>query len=248
MDQAILTDLRERLASAQAKARRLRCEAFVRYSPSVAGVHLLPLTLDSYNLLVAWGNPFVCGGPIAFTDIFQFIWAHHPEFGQFASSARRRVLLAVTRAMQPRFPTLSSIARVLAPFPRLHWLARFIEPSSEDLLQAAIDECSRIVVEGIGEFPTDHRSCDSTGPASEPLPFGLQAQVLGLMCREFGLPFSATRSMPMKELGQHLREVTWVGSKGKALLLTPEEVRIWDEYHAVLEADARAAETSPSVP
>lgn len=200
----------------------------MRYHPVVAGQALLPVTLDTYNVLVAWENPFVCGGSCDFTALFQFIWAHHPDFGQFNPAGRRRVLRAVLRALAPRHPVRNIVCRTLAP---LGWrfLSRWCEPTPAELEQAAIEECQRLVTEAIGQFPVERSSASDTAP-SEPLPFSLQAQVLGLMRRELGVPFAETRALPLKELSQHLREVSWVASKGRAMLHSPEEARVWTDY------------------
>jgi hypothetical protein len=232
MEAPTIQQLQERLHAAQAAARRLRSQAFVPYAPAVAGECLRPITLDSYNLLVAWENAYVCGGPRDFTALFQFIWAHHPAFGQFATVERQRVLRRVVRALQPRHPVLSAWAAVLCPLSRLarFCLGRFIEAPAAALESAADEEVCRLVAEAIGEFPTDRK-----GAPGEPLPFALQAQILGLMAREFAMPFQVTRALPLKELSQHLREAAWVASKGRAMLLTPDEAAVWHDYEAAHE-------------
>jgi len=237
-----LQHFRDRLEKAHANARRMRSEAFVRYSPIVAGQRLTALTLDTYNLLIAWENPFVVGGICEFHHLAQFVWAHSPEFSQFNDEARKLCVRNLALALLPNNPNLSDMARALSPLPKMNWLARFIEPTAKDLETAAIEECSRIVSEGIGDFPTDKAESKEEAP-SEPLPFPLQAQILNTMRRELGVPFSETRSMPLKELAQHLREMTWTASKGKSTMLTTEESEVWADYQAWREAQAKREKT-----
>ena len=246
-----LADFRARLAAAQANARRLRAEAFVRYQPEVAGHVLAPVTLDTYNLLVGWENPFVVGGECDEVALHQFIWCHSPDFGQFAHAARRRSLRRMLVALHPRHPFRGGLARFAAPFGAARgltgWFARrlrpWCEPTAEELAAAAIAECQRLVAEAIGEFPTSR-----PGPEAAPveaLPFALQAQILNLLRRELGLPFAETRALPLKELAQHLRELTWTASGGKAALLTPAEASVWAEYQEWREAQAATVNLTP---
>jgi hypothetical protein len=229
--------LRGRLAEAQASARRLRSEAYVRYTPVVAGQRLEPLTLDRYNQLVAFENAYVVGGAPRLEDLLGFVWVCSPGFGQFAEAARRDCYRRVLRALQPRHPVLGPVAAILCPLSRLvrAWLARFIGPTGADLLAEADAEICRLVVEAIGEFPR------SAGD-DEPLPFAFQAQVLNLLRRELGVPFAEARALPLKELAQHIRELVHVASKGRAPLLTREETAVWLDYERL--ADARAAAQS----
>ena len=221
-------DFQKLIAEARAKARRLRCEAFVEYSPVVAGQRLRPITLDTYNELLAFENAFVTGGAPGFEDIFGFIWIHHPDFGQFAAKARRRCLRQVMRALEPRWPIMSMVARVLAPLPRFGWLRGWIEPTPNELATEAAEEINRLLTEALCDFP-------SGSGDGEPLPFGLQAQILNLMRRELQIPFAETRRIPLKQLAQHLREIVHTNSQGKALQLTAEEAAIWRAYLASLQ-------------
>ena len=245
-----LQTFRDRLIAAQEAAAKLRAEAFVRYSPVVCGQALRPLTLETYNLLVCWRNPFVCGGAVTFDAIFQFIWAHHPAFGQFAHEDRHEVMRAVVRSLEPRFPTLGAVSRLVIPvIAKKRWwvripcsfaFQRFITPTYEERVAEAINEIRRIIHEGLAEFPTETRTAaDKSGAPGEPLPFSLQAQVLALMRRELGLSFDETRHLPLKELSQHLRELTWTLSRGKAVLMTPAEATVWREY---LDAETKASQ------
>jgi hypothetical protein len=226
MDTALTLDhFRARYASAQAEAREARAAAFVRYEPVLAGQVLAPITLERYNLLVAFGSPFVVGGPQTVEDLLVFLWCLHPGFSQHDAAARRACYRAALRALQPRWPVLNAIARTVAPFsPRLRRLLRpFLGPTAAELEIAAVEEARRLVAEAIGEFP---RGSDD----GEPLPFAMQAQVLNLLRRTLAVPYAEARELPMKELAQLLREAVHHASEGKAPLLTPAEAAVWRDY------------------
>lgn len=236
---AELESLRGALAEAQANARRLRSEAFVRYVPVVAGVRLEPLTLDRYNRLVAFENAYVVGGSPRVEDLLVFIWVCSARFGQFAEAERRACYRTVLRALRPRHPVLGPVARVLCPLSGL-WrrlLSGFICEDEASLLQEADGEVRRLVAEALGDFPRD----DSKG---EPLPFAFQAQILNMLRRELGVSFDEARALPMKELAQHVRELVHTASRGRAQLLTPAEARVWLAYEAL--ADRAAASEQPA--
>lgn len=216
-------DHRTLLHEAQARARRLRCEAFVNYAPILAGTAIRPITLESYNHLLAFESPYVTGGEPGLEDMFAFLWVHHPDFGQAHDRARRCALRAFLRHVTPRWPTLNGFIRFLAPFPRFRFLRRFIRPTHAERVAEVDAEIRRLLTEALGEFPS--------GPADEtPLPFSFQAQVLNLMRRELHLTFAETRALPLKQLAQHLRELIHTASAGRALLLTPEEAAIWRDW------------------
>lgn len=215
----------DRLAQAQDGARRLRCEAFVDYSPVVAGQRLRQITLPSYNQLCAFECSFVRPGEITFRDIVCFIWVHHPEFHQFNEAGKRRITHEVWRALNPRYAGVQSLIRLMCPFPRFRWLKRWIRSDAGELQIEAIAEIRRLVHEALHDFPRD-----DPGAEGEPLPFSFQAQVLNLMRRSLGLSFAETCALPLKALAQHLREILHVESKGKVAMLSPEEARVWSEY------------------
>src|SRR5688572_18063262 len=104
------------LEHAQADARRYRCEAFVDYSPTVAGETIRPITLETYNALIAFGNAFVTGEAIGFDDIANFVWLHHPSFGQFNREEKAQVTRRVFDALRPRFPALNAAAHFVTSF------------------------------------------------------------------------------------------------------------------------------------
>lgn len=243
-------EFREQLAAAQATAHRLRIAAFVDYAPLVCGVALRPVTLRTYTLLLGWGNAFVCGGPVALKDIVQFIWAHHPAFGQFATRDRRRVVRRVEAELRPAFPTLSAVSRTLTPFlARGRWFARqvaratrhFIRPTAAELTLAAIAEIRRILHEALHDFPPG----DDDAP---PSPYALTPQFVSLMVRGYSLDFPTARSLvsdlPLKELIEYIREILHRLSRGKDKLLTAEEARVWCAY---LDYQNAAAASVPAV-
>lgn len=225
---ADLQHFQQRLASVQETAARLRCEAFVDYTPVVAGQRLLPVTLPSYNRLCAFGCAFVTGAPVAFADLVCFVWVHHPEFGQFNARAKTRVTHAVWRALHPRFDGVQGILRFITPLPRFRWLARFHRPMGAELRAVAVADIRRLLHEALHDFPPP---AADDAPA-EPLPFAFQAQILNLFRRSLGLGFDDTRSMPLKQVAQHLREALHHASGGKAQLLTRDEAAVWADYLA----------------
>jgi hypothetical protein len=217
--------LSARLKRAQQRAAQARCEAFVHYSPVVAGLALNPITLGSYNALHAMRSAFVTGEPIRFDDVANFVWLHHPEFGQFNREAKRRVTNAVRNALSPSFPALNATVRVLMQFPRFRFLRAIARPTAEQLETEAIKEICRLVQEARRDFPK--QDAEERG---EPTPYATNAHFLNLFRREFGMTFAETSALPLKQLAQHYREAVHVASKGKAILLTEEEAAIWREH------------------
>lgn len=215
--------LSERLEAAQADALRIRCESFVDYSPTVAGETLRPITLQTYNRLLAFGNAFVTGEAAGFEDVANFVWVHSPHFGQFNRRAKRETTRRVYSALRPAFPTLNGALATLSKFPRLGLLGAFVVPSESDRLSAAAEEIRRLLKEATCELPVG----DGEG---EPLPFAFSAYVMNLFRRHLDIPFDETEQMPLRRLAQHLREVLRHISGGKALLLTRSEVEIWREH------------------
>lgn len=221
--------LAQQLVEVQEKARAMRCAAFVNYQPTVAGIRLQPITLASYNALVATGNGFVTGAGVGLYDVINFVWLHHPTFGQFARDEKRRVSNAVAGALSPAFPAINDALRVIATLPRFRWLRLFVRPTAAELEHAAISEIFRLLQEARGDFPTG----DDTG---EPIPFANQAHILNLFRRELGVPFAETLEMPMKQVAQHYREIVYHATNGKAVLLTDAEAAIWREHLAAKPA------------
>jgi len=215
--------LADRLHAAQREALQMRAEAFVSYSPVVAGERLNPITLGSYNALFAMRNGFVTGDGVGLVDVVNFVWLHHPAFGQFNRAEKRRVSRRVFSALSPAFPAINGAVRVLAQFPgwrRLRWLAR---PTAEERQTEAIAEIFRLLCEAQSDLPRG----DGDG---EPIPFAMNAHLLNLFRRELGMTFAETLALPLKQLAQHYREIIHHGSHGKAVMLTPAEAEIWREH------------------
>lgn len=220
----------ERLAAVHAASRALRCEAFVDYAPTVAGIRLRPITITSYNLLVATRNGFVTGAGVGVLDIINFVWVHHPAFGQFAHADKRRVSRAAYAAVCPAFPAINALVRVAMTVPRFRWLRWFARPTAEERVEPITREIVRLLTEARGDFPTG----DDGG---EPAPFANQAHLLNLFRRELGMTFAETSALPMKQVAQHYRELIHHATAGKAVLMTPAEAEIWREH---LQAPAPA--------
>jgi hypothetical protein len=252
-----LIDRQQRLAAAQARARTLRHRSFVRYKPFVAGHTLEPITLESYNRLLAFENAFVAGGPISFNDIAVFVWVHHKDFGQF-SSARGPVIRSVWRALNPKFPALNFLLAVflpLMPYRRmsagrpLSWImapvrrlmVSLVRPTHAARVATAVQEIRRLLDEALFDMPPPEDGMD--GASCEPAPYAFQAQLLNLFRRHLGMTFEETRRIPLCELAEHLREIIDSTAHGKKPLLTPEEAAIWREHldERTKEEEARAA-------
>jgi len=225
--------IRQRITEHRAEIARLRCEAFVDYAPEVAGVQLRPVTLASYNRLMAFQNPFVCGGPVDFGAVFVFVWAHHPEFGQFAQDAKQRALRRVYRALHPRAPNINTFVRFACQFPGWRWLRRFARPTAEERLAEAVAEARRIVDEALHDFPLGSDDDADRGPS----PVTMQAQLLNTFRRELAMSYAETEALPLKKLVQLLRETVHHRTGGKGLsLITREEAALVREHLTRREA------------
>lgn len=226
----------QRIAEHRAEIARLRSEAFVDYAPEVAGVVLRPLTLSTYNRLAAFQSPFVVGGPVDFQALFVFVWVHHPEFGQFASTAKRRALRTVWRALNPRFPNLNLAVRFVSQFPGWRWARRFARPTEEERMADAISEARRIVAEALHDFPLGSDDEADRGPS----PVTLQAQLLNTFRRDLGMSYTETEALPLKKLVQLLRESVHQKTGGKGLsLITREEAALIREHLSRREAELK---------
>lgn len=229
---AQLHPLSQRLHEVQQEVARHRVEAFVDYSPEVCGIALRPITLDSWNALMAFQNGFVTAGGVSFIDVVNFVWLHHPNFGQFNRREKKRVTYAVWRALTPRLAALNGAIHFLVQFRHFRWLGRFRRQTGVDRFQEAVEEIRRLLVEATRDIPRG----DEDG---NPLPFSFQAFVLNLFRRELGMPFAETRAIPLKQLAEHLRDILHHRSAGKAILLTPEETAVWADYLAEKTAEAQ---------
>ena len=213
----------DRLKAAQAAARRVRTEAFVAYRPTVAGIVLNPVTLGSYNALNAFGNAFVSGRSPALADVINFVWLHHPDFGQFHRDEKRRISRRVDCALTPHFPVLNEFLRIVCTFPRFRFLRHLVRPSALDLQGEAVLEITRLIEEARGDFPSGEE-------AGEPNAFSIHAHILNLFRRELGMTFAETLALPLKQITQHYREIIHHSTHGKALMLTRAEAEIWREH------------------
>lgn len=229
--------LADRLRAAQEKAAQMRAEAFVDYWPVIAGERLRPITLASYNTLAAMGNGFVTGAGAGLVDIVNFIWLHHPHFGQFNRRDKARVSRRVVAALSPAFPAINGAVRVLCQLPGWRGLRRLARPTAEELRGEAAAEIARLLREACGDLPRGEGE-------GEPIPFAQAAHMLNFFRRELGMTFAETLALPLKQLAQHYRELIHHGSRGKAVLLTPEEAAIWREHLDPREETA----TAPAAP
>lgn len=228
---------RQLLEAAQARAALRRAQALVDYAPTLCGLRLRPVSLDSHNALLAFENGFVTGAGITLVDVVNFVWLHHPEFGQFNRAAKRRVTLAVARWHYRGFHRTNDFLRSCACFPGLRWLShRWVTRSTvATRITETITEIRRLLTEALVDFPKG----DDEG---EPLPFSHPVYILNTLRRRLDIPHAETRALPLKFVAQILRECVHHASDGKALLLTAEEAAIWaDDLAAKTEAAQAAA-------
>lgn len=227
----------QKITEHRAEIARLRCEAFVDYTPEVAGIRLRPVTLASYNRLLAFQSPFVLGGSVDFTAVFVFAWVHHPEFGEFAVKAKRRALRRLWRALHPRWPHLNLFARFVGQFPGWRWVYRMSVPTAEERFAEAVAEIRRLLEEAMHDFPLSSDDEDKRQPA----PVSLQAQLLNTFRRELSLTYAETESLPLKRLVQLLRESVYHKTGGKGLsLITRTEAALIREHLANRESQLNA--------
>jgi hypothetical protein len=223
-----------RLAAARDRANLRRCEAFVDYAPTVCGLRLRPITLASYNQLVAFQSPLINGEAVDLEAVLVFVWLHHPDFGQDAHAARRRVFRAAFRALRPRYPNFNTLVHMVSGLPQFRWLRRFRRPTAEDLFSEAAAEIRRQITEALEDFPREQAEpIDERGqPKLKPdgPSVALLAQILHLFAREYRLSPQQTEALPMRRVVQLLREC-YVASGAKGIaLMHPEESRVWREY------------------
>ena len=216
-------DLAEKLERTQAEIRQARSAAFVDYRPTVLGVELNPITVGSYNRLIAFESPFVMGGAVDFAAVFGFVWLHHPAFRQGAETQRKRLLRACWRAVNPRFENLNIFIHIASQFPGFRWMARFRRQTAAARLADAVAEIRRLVDEALNDFPKG----DEDAPAA---PVAMHAQLLNTFRRTLSLTYAETEAMPLKRAVQLLRETMHAaGSKGIGMM-HPREAAIWREH------------------
>lgn len=229
----------ERLAEAQQEAAQARATAFVAYTPEVCGFRLKPVSLDSFNALDAFQNAFFHGGAIKFEDIANFVWIHHPEFGQFNRAKKTEVTCAVYRYLTPHFSRLNELVWFASVLPRFRWMRHFRRVRSSERQAETIDEIRRLMTEATADMPGGG---DSENGDKKPIEFSFQAYLMNTFKRHLGISFEDTRTMPMRQLAEHYREILHHVSNGKALLLTRKEAGIiaeeLDELQAAIDATA----------
>lgn len=244
----------ERLAEIRARSAKLRCEAFVDYSPVVCGLTLNPVTLASYNRLVAFENAFAVGGPISLEAICVWVWVQSPEFWQLAEKAKRRTFAKVCRALTPRFPVTNLFLHMLTVLPRFKRFAWLASPTKQQRADAAVETIRHLMNEALYGFPSPDATRETDEEERElerqemeretgkPIPkerarfdaapsVALQAQMLNTFRRVYGMSYSETESIPLKKLGQLWREHLWQSSGDKTGLrfIDKEEAALWAE-------------------
>lgn len=242
------TNFSEQLNEVRARGARLRCEAFVDYVPVVCGLTLNPVTLGSYNRLIAFNNAFAVGGPVSVDAILSWVWVHHPEFGQFAVKAKQRVFAKVWWHLHPRCPNLNAFIDIVSTLPRWRWMRCFRVPTHAERFNAAVEHIRHIMQEALYGFPApetadmeridrEERNADrrENGQRVEmerfeaPPAIAFQAQVLNTFRREYGMSYAETESIPLKKLAQLWREHLWTSGADKTglKLMDHDEARLW---------------------
>lgn len=232
-------ELQTKLRVTQRRMSRLRCEAFIDYTPVICGIELRPISLAIYNRLAAFESPFVCGGPVNLQALVDFCWCSHPLFSQTSQIERKRVLRRVYRHVHPHSTGWNGMLLVYCRFKRLRWLKRFTWPTPSERFVLATDEARRLVAEAMHDFPKS--SDDGTAPA----PIALQAQILNTFKRNLGLSYEETENMPLKRLVQLMRESMYASTGGKGLsLISHEEAELTREF---LASEQQRINTSTNV-
>lgn len=239
----------QQLNEVRARGARLRCEAFVDYAPVVCGMTLNPVSLGSYNRLIAFQNAFAVGGPASVEAVLSWVWVHHPDFGQFAVKAKQRVFAAVWRQLHPRFPNFNAFVGIVSMLPRWRWMRRWRVLTHAERFEAAVDHIRHLMQEALYGFPTpetadmeridrEEREADrleNGGRGLEvarfeaPPAIAFQAQVLNTFRRDYGMSYAETEALPLKKLAQLWREHLWTSAPDKTglKLMDPEEAKLW---------------------
>lgn len=191
------SDLQQRIATAAASAQLRRAEAWVAVRNTVLGLPLRPITLATFDLLVATGNAFVSGKAPVAADVRNFILFHSPGFDPDApepSLARwpRRFVIAwrTTRALCPAFTPRRRRDAVTA--------TRFFEAVTE--IRAIIDATWADALP-----PSDPTDAEGALPCR--VAAGLHAQFADIVARDYRqwpLP-QPLRHTPLAQLHQLAR-------------------------------------------
>jgi hypothetical protein len=231
----------ERLKEVRARGARIRSEAFVDYRPVVCGLTLEPVTLASYNRLVAFDNAFATGAAITMESVLVWIWIHHRDFGQHAVAQRRKVFRRAASSLRPWLPNLNLFLCLIATFPRFRWLAWCRRPTAQDLFADTVARIRHVMNEALAGFPSlaedDHAiEPDDDGPKNArkkgydgSAAVAFQAQLLNTFRRTYGMSYAETESLPLKKLAQLWREHLFVslGDKTGLWMIDPEEAALW---------------------
>lgn len=223
--------LGDRLAALQAQQATERAAAMVSPTLTIApGLDLPPITLATWSRLVAFSSPFVTGGPITFTDLANYLWIHHPRFGQpldrATTRAKRDLTRRLHRYLEPRWPHLEAALRLWSLHPKFpRWLRRRLGPNRGQRQADLIATIRQHIAAAWGDNPRATSADDGT-----PLPCAREAYIKNLFRRELGLSFAETAALPLAQIVQHERALL-VAHKGPhdLALLTREEEQIWIE-------------------
>ena len=246
------TNFAEQLKEVRARGARLRCEAFVDYVPVVCGLTLNPVTLASYNRLIAFDNAFAVGGPVSLEAVVSWVWVHHPKFGQIAAKAKERAFADVFRAIHPRFPNLNAFLLVVSTLPRWRWLRRFTVTPAQERFDEAVAHIRHLMDEALYGFPApedeeqaridrEEREADRRDDVAggkriteregftAPPAVAFQAQILNTFRRDYGMTYAETEAIPLKRLSQLWREHLWTAAPDKTglKLMDRDEAKLW---------------------
>lgn len=190
-------DLQQRLTAAAAAATLRRAEAWVAVRPTVLGISLRPLSLATFDLLVASGNAFVTGRSPVLADVRNFILFHSPSFDPDSPEtslaklpSRIAIAWRTSRALCPPRPPFRRCKAVTAE--------RFLRAISE--IRALLDAAWADALP-----PAD--LTDESAPPPSRVAAALHAQFADMVARDYRLwPFAQPlRHMPIAQLHQLAR-------------------------------------------
>lgn len=193
------------MAEARQRTAQLRAEAFVNYIAEIGGIRLRPLTLATLTILQAWRNPFVLGLPGAdFNAVFQFIWVHHPDYGQFAAEQRESVLQQFRASLGDK-----------------SHLAERLEESAATV--------RRLIDEAMHDFPG---ADPDSSPAPFSLHPSIVNLLMRGYDLSFAEANALMETLPLKQLVQYMRESLHRLSNGRNKLVPRSEAAVWSDYLA----------------
>lgn len=235
-----LTDHRARVAAH-------RASAFIRYVPVVAGIRLRPVSLLTRERVIAFGVDLGRGN---FEDLADFVWLHHPAFGQFAWFRRFLVVASLRWRLTPAWPRFGTFLvfagkllswgatwrrAVFFPVRLAAWLVTFGRPcSSRERLAVAMAEARALWGRANFDWPMG----DDSGAAPDPLCSFAAAILHAVKGRHPALSSAEILAWPLVELVQWWRALL-AEKDPRAALLNYEEARL-----LALELDAALAPTA----